>query len=321
MIEQALMPFQFVFMQNAFFIALIVAVPTALLSCYLVLKGWALMGDAISHAVLPGIVLAYIANIPLVIGAFVAGMVCSLGAGFLQENSRVKQDTVLGIVYSGMFGFGMGQYARFFDPSQSTGGPLPDNAIDKLRTTQIAYGHNGYFLTASTVTQNTDYLTRAQRVKEYYTMQSLSEEWAGQTPTQIHYRAGAPGSPWLTLSEAIKLGTFDFHAPVIRTHWTNGLQVITNRSGSTVTELGYQIPKDGWVATRPSNGYLNLNVIDPTLGTRVQRVVCADYELADGNGVAYAAGGAVGTTTNLTVVNHVHGKSLVEQPNGTIQQQ
>lgn len=112
MIEQALMPFQFVFMQNAFFIALIVAVPTALLSCYLVLKGWALMGDAISHAVLPGIVLAYIANIPLVIGAFVAGMVCSLGAGFLQENSRVKQDTVLGIVYSGMFGFGMVLYTK-----------------------------------------------------------------------------------------------------------------------------------------------------------------------------------------------------------------
>lgn len=112
MIEQALMPFQFVFMQNAFFIALIVAVPTALLSCYLVLKGWALMGDAISHAVLPGIVIAYIANIPLVIGAFMAGMVCSLGAGFLQENSRVKQDTVLGIVYSGMFGFGMVLYTK-----------------------------------------------------------------------------------------------------------------------------------------------------------------------------------------------------------------
>ncbi|MCK5748497.1 MAG: metal ABC transporter permease [Oricola sp.] len=112
MIEQALMPFQFVFMQNAFFIALIVAVPTALLSCYLVLKGWALMGDAISHAVLPGIVIAYIANIPLVIGAFAAGMICSLGAGFLQENSRVKQDTVLGIVYSGMFGVGMVLYTK-----------------------------------------------------------------------------------------------------------------------------------------------------------------------------------------------------------------
>ena len=244
-----------------------------------------------------------------------------LGVSYFGETAPVIVDYELRVNHDRMFGFGMGQYARFFDPSQSTGGPLPDNAIDKLRTTQIAYGHNGYFLTASTVTQNTDYLTRAQRVKEYYTMQSLSEEWAGQTPTQIHYRAGAPGSPWLTLSEAIKLGTFDFHAPVIRTHWTNGLQVITNRSGSTVTELGYQIPKDGWVATRPSNGYLNLNVIDPTLGTRVQRVVCADYELADGNGVAYAAGGAVGTTTNLTMVNHVHGKSLVEQPNGTIQQQ
>jgi len=112
MIETLLAPFQFAFMQNAFWIALIVAVPTALLSCYLVLKGWALMGDAISHAVLPGIVIAYIINIPLIIGAFVAGMVCALGAGFLQQNSRIKQDTVLGIVFSGMFGFGMVLYTK-----------------------------------------------------------------------------------------------------------------------------------------------------------------------------------------------------------------
>ena len=59
-IEALLLPFQFGFMQNAFLIALIVSVPTALLSCFLVLKGWALMGDSVSHAILPGIVLAYI---------------------------------------------------------------------------------------------------------------------------------------------------------------------------------------------------------------------------------------------------------------------
>lgn len=110
MIETLLMPFQFGFMQNAFLISLIVAVPTALLSCFLVLKGWALMGDAISHAVLPGIVLAYIVGLPLLIGAFVAGMVCALATGYLSHNSRIKQDTVMGVVFSGMFGLGIVLY-------------------------------------------------------------------------------------------------------------------------------------------------------------------------------------------------------------------
>ena len=72
----------------------------------------ALMGDAVSHAVLPGIVLAYIAGIPLIIGAFVAGMFCALATGLLSENSRVKQDTVMGIVFSGMFGFGIVIYTK-----------------------------------------------------------------------------------------------------------------------------------------------------------------------------------------------------------------
>ena len=105
--DQLLFPFMFPFMQNAFWICAIVAVPTALLSCFLVLKGWALMGDAISHAVLPGIVLAYIAGIPLIIGAFLAGMGCAVATGYLAENSRVKQDTVMGVVFSGMFGVGI----------------------------------------------------------------------------------------------------------------------------------------------------------------------------------------------------------------------
>ena len=107
MIDTLLMPFQFGFMQNAFLISLIVAVPTALLSCFLVLKGWALVGDAISHAVLPGIVLAYIVGIPLLIGAFAAGMICAVSTGYLSHNSRVKQDTVMGVVFSGMFGLGI----------------------------------------------------------------------------------------------------------------------------------------------------------------------------------------------------------------------
>jgi len=107
MIQEFLLPFQFPFMVNAFVIVVIIALPASLLSCFLVLKGWSLMGDAVSHAVFPGVILAYLINIPLVIGAFVAGMTCALATGFLKENSRVKQDTIMGVVFSGMFGFGL----------------------------------------------------------------------------------------------------------------------------------------------------------------------------------------------------------------------
>ncbi|MGL4094916.1 metal ABC transporter permease [Agrobacterium cavarae] len=111
-LELALLPFQLPFMQYAFIITLMIAVPMAMLSCLLVLKGWSLMGDAVSHAVLPGVVIAYIVNIPFSIGAFIAGMICALGTGFLKENSRIKEDTVLGIVFSGMFGLGLVLYVK-----------------------------------------------------------------------------------------------------------------------------------------------------------------------------------------------------------------
>ena len=105
------MPFNFNFMVNAFIISVLISVPTGLLSCFLVMKGWALMGDAISHAVLPGIVLAYIFGVPLIIGAFLSGILCAVLTGFLSDNSRVKPDTVMGVVFSGMFGVGMVLYA------------------------------------------------------------------------------------------------------------------------------------------------------------------------------------------------------------------
>ena len=110
MIETLLLPFEFGFMRSAFLISAIVAVPTALLSCFLVLRGWALMGDAVSHAVLPGIVLAHVLGFPLILGAFGAGMVTALATGYLAANSRVKQDTVMGVVFSGMFGLGIVLY-------------------------------------------------------------------------------------------------------------------------------------------------------------------------------------------------------------------
>ena len=111
--ENLVMPFQFVFMQNAFWVALILSVPTAILSCFLVVRGWALMGDAISHAVLPGIAIAYILGIPLLIGAFLAGMFCAWGTGFLSNNSRIKEDTIMGVIFSGMFGLGIVLFVAF----------------------------------------------------------------------------------------------------------------------------------------------------------------------------------------------------------------
>lgn len=110
LVADLMLPFQFPFMQRAFLMAALIALPTALLSCFLVLKGWALMGDAISHAVLPGVVLAYIAGWPILLGAFGAGMFCAVATGYLSENSRVKEDTVMGVVFSGLFGLGIVLY-------------------------------------------------------------------------------------------------------------------------------------------------------------------------------------------------------------------
>jgi len=107
MLEVLTAPFQFSFMINGLLITAIVAVPMALLSCFMVLKGWSLLGDAMSHAVFPGVVLAYIFNFPFVIGAFIAGLFCAVATGFLQNNSRIKQDTIMGIVFSGMFASGL----------------------------------------------------------------------------------------------------------------------------------------------------------------------------------------------------------------------
>lgn len=112
MIDTLLSPFQFEFMVNALIIAVLVAIPTAVLSCFMVLKGWSLMGDAISHAVFPGVVIAYIIGFPFAIGAFAAGMICALATGFLKDNSRIKQDTVMGVVFSGMFGLGLVLYVK-----------------------------------------------------------------------------------------------------------------------------------------------------------------------------------------------------------------
>lgn len=106
-LETLLGPFNFPFMQNAMLAAAMLAIPAGLLSCFLVLKGWALMGDAVSHAILPGVVLGHLAGLPLIMGGFAAGMICAIMVGFIAENSRVKRDTVMGVVFSGMFAIGL----------------------------------------------------------------------------------------------------------------------------------------------------------------------------------------------------------------------
>ncbi len=100
-------PFRYQFMLEALGVGALVGVVCALLSCYLVLKGWSLMGDAISHAMLPGIVLAHVVGLPLSVGAFAAGLFCATATGFIKSHSRVKEDTVMGIVFTGLFGLGL----------------------------------------------------------------------------------------------------------------------------------------------------------------------------------------------------------------------
>ena len=100
-------PFRYPFMVDAMIVGTAVGAVCAVLSCYLVLKGWSLMGDAISHAVLPGIVLAYAIGLPLAVGAFLSGLFCAVATGYIKANTRVKEDTVMGVVFTGLFAFGL----------------------------------------------------------------------------------------------------------------------------------------------------------------------------------------------------------------------
>jgi ABC-type Mn2+/Zn2+ transport system permease subunit len=105
--ESLLQPFEHGFMLQAFALGALVAAVCAVLSCFLVLRGWSLMGDAVSHAVLPGIVLAYIVGLPLGVGAFVSGLLCATATGWIKRRTRVKEDTVMGVVFTGLFALGL----------------------------------------------------------------------------------------------------------------------------------------------------------------------------------------------------------------------
>lgn len=100
-------PFQYEFMVRALIASLLVGVISSVLSCYLVVKRWALLGDAISHAVLPGVAIAFLLKIPFFIGALVTGVLTALGIGIVTRYSKLKEDTAIGVMFTTAFSFGI----------------------------------------------------------------------------------------------------------------------------------------------------------------------------------------------------------------------
>ena len=100
-------PLQHDFMVRALLVSVLVAGVCGLLSCYMTLKGWALMGDAVSHAVMPGVVIAYALGLPYALGAFVFGVGSVASIGFIKQTTHIKEDTVIGLVFTGFFALGI----------------------------------------------------------------------------------------------------------------------------------------------------------------------------------------------------------------------
>ncbi|WP_341394140.1 metal ABC transporter permease [Arthrobacter sp. G119Y2] len=107
MLEILLDPLSYDFMLRAVAVAVIAAAVCGVLSCWLVLIGWSLMGDAVSHAVLPGVVLAYIAGLPFAVGAVLFGFLAVGLIGLVNGTSRVKEDAAMGIVFTTLFALGL----------------------------------------------------------------------------------------------------------------------------------------------------------------------------------------------------------------------
>lgn len=130
------------FMQRALILSVSIGVVCSIFSCFLVLKGWSLMGDAISHAVLPGLAIGYVIGAPMMLGAFVAGLFCALATGFIKNHSRVKEDAVMGIVFSGMFALGLVMIGRIESDIHLLhvlfGNVLGTSTADVLQTCLIA---------------------------------------------------------------------------------------------------------------------------------------------------------------------------------------
>lgn len=116
MIEWLIEPLQFGFMQRALLVSLVAGLVCAVLSCWVTLIGWSLLGDAVSHAVLPGVVLAYVLGMPFSVGAFLFG---SLAVGLIagvRNTTKLKGDAAIGVVFTGLFALGLVLVSRI--PSQ-----------------------------------------------------------------------------------------------------------------------------------------------------------------------------------------------------------
>ncbi|GAB03449.1 iron chelate uptake ABC transporter family permease subunit [Gordonia amarae] len=107
MIDYLIDPFTYSFMSRALIATLIASAVCALLSCWLVLIGWSLMGDAVSHSVLPGVVLAYIVGAPFALGAVVFGFLAVGLIGAVRDRGRIKEDAAIGIVFTTLFAIGL----------------------------------------------------------------------------------------------------------------------------------------------------------------------------------------------------------------------
>lgn len=107
MIDLLLEPLTYGFVQRGLAVTLVASIVCALLSCWLVLIGWSLMGDAVSHAVLPGVVLAYAFALPFALGALVFGLGAVALIGAVRDTTKLKEDTAIGVVFTSLFALGL----------------------------------------------------------------------------------------------------------------------------------------------------------------------------------------------------------------------
>ncbi|MGV1014410.1 MAG: metal ABC transporter permease [Methyloceanibacter sp.] len=107
MLAELLVPFGYDYMVKAMWVSALVGAVCAFLSCYLMLKGWSLMGDALAHSIVPGVAAAYIIGAPFAIGAFFAGILASLGMAFVKQHTRLREDAVIGLVFTTFFALGL----------------------------------------------------------------------------------------------------------------------------------------------------------------------------------------------------------------------
>ncbi|MBY3394478.1 metal ABC transporter permease [Rhizobium laguerreae] len=107
MIADLLQPFTYEYMLNAMWVSALVGGVCAFLSCYLMLKGWSLIGDALSHAIVPGVAGAYMLGLPFSIGAFFSGGLAAAAMLFLNQRTKLKEDAIIGLIFSSFFGLGL----------------------------------------------------------------------------------------------------------------------------------------------------------------------------------------------------------------------